>query len=227
MALFKPGPAVADVRGKLGGVVFSRNSSGNYMRNNTKPVFPGTPKQEAQKAQMSVVVASWQNDLTVAQRDEWNGLASRTIRSNRLGEGITPSGQNLYTRANMLLLQTGQTPIVIPPVNPEIPMPTLTLTWTTLVGVEITSINGWDNSGTGKVLCSISPALRQTINFYKGPFISQQVLDNTDFDTLPHLLLAPAAITANTRLHIRFVAVLADGGASAGVFNRVDIGTPV
>ncbi len=224
MALILLGGAVADIRGSVAGNTYARNSSGNYVRNRTKPVYPASEAQQTAAANMSTIVASWGNDLTIAQREAWNALAARTNRRNKLGQSITVSGFNLYTRSNLLLLLTGQALVTAPPVNPEIPAPSLTLAHLAATGVQVTDIGGWDETVSAFLLISISPALRQTINFYKGPFVSRAPWGSAFIAAVPALIDPTADLFINTRKYYKFVAVAADGGASADITFRADIG---
>lgn len=227
MALILLGPAVADIRGSVGGSTFARNSSGNYIRNRTKPVYPASDAQVLAAANMSANVAAWNNDLTVAQRVLWNALALRTNRRNALGQSITVSGFNLYIRSNMMLLLTGQPAVTAPPTNPEVPAPAFTLDHLAADGVRVTGIGAWDNSAAGSVYSSFSPNLRQTINFHKGPFINPSTTAFAAYGALPRGIYASANLAIDTRVYVYSVAVHADGGCSAPVVYRQDIGDPV
>lgn len=227
MALILLGGLVAEARGSVGGITYARNRSGSYARNRTKPVDPNSPPQQIAKANMSSNVASWQNDLTVAQRKVWDDAAALTPRTNRLGQTIHLTGQNWFIRANQLLLLTGQTAITVPPVNLEVPGPSLTIGWTTLVGIQATAIGNWDNSATGFLLMSFHHNLRQSINFFKGPYPERAIQNFTAYDALPVILVASAELVENTRAFFTFTAVHADGGTSAPTRFLADVGTPV
>lgn len=227
MALILAGGLVSEIRGSIGSHTFARNRSGAYARNRTVPINPATPAQVIARANMSSNVASWQNDLTVAQRETWNDAAALAPQTNRLGQTIHLTGQNWYIRANQLLLLTGQTAVTAPPVNLEVPGPALTLAWTTLVGIQATAIGNWDNSATGFLLMSFHSNLRQTINFHKSPYPQRLPQDFTAYDTLPVILIASADLVANTRSFFTFTAVHADGGTSAPTRFLADVGTPV
>jgi hypothetical protein len=84
-ASFLPGPAVSEVRGQLGGIVFSRNTHGPYMRTNFTPVNPNTTLQQAVRANFQSASSRWKNDLTVAQRLDWETYAANTPVTNKFG----------------------------------------------------------------------------------------------------------------------------------------------
>lgn len=226
MALIKLGPIIADARGGLGGQVFSRNRYGAYSRNRTKPVYPASEKQVARAALMNVLVDLWKNTLTTPKRNKWNELATITSFPNRLGEQFRPSGFNLYIHSNFMLSLTGQTLVVAPPVSATAPAPTLTLAWTTLVGVECTNINGWDNTACDKLLAQKSPDLPPSINFYKGPWALTWAQNGVYYNVLPALITPSAQLTANTRVYYRFRSVHANGAISHAAVYSADVGTP-
>lgn len=224
MAIIKYGPVIADARGSVGGTVFSRNAAGAYMKQRTVPVYPGYDKQIAIAALLSTVISNWKNDLTTAQRNDWNALAAITSLPNKLGEQFSPSGLNLFVRANMLLDLTGQVHVTTPPVAAVIPAPQLTLAWTTLVGIQCTAIGNWDNTATTKVLASWSPNLPLSVNYFKGPWINTWGQTGVYYNALPALMVPSAQLAADSRKFMRFRAVNDDGASSHAALFSADVG---
>jgi len=226
MALIKYGPAIADARGSVGGTVFSRNSAGAYMKQRTVPTYPASAKQIARAALMSTLIDDWKNSLTTAQRAAWNALAAGTKIPNKLGEQMSPSGANLFVRSNVLLDLSSQAHITAPPVTATAPAPTLTLAWTTAVGVQVTAIGNWDNSPSGKLLIQRSYARPLSRNYYKGPYENIGIHDFGDYAGLPVLIASSAQLTATSRFFCRIRAVHADGMISFPALFQADVGTP-
>ena len=224
MALVKYGSIVADARGAVGGEVYSRNSAGAYVRNKTKPIYPASEKQVAMAALMSTVVSDWQLALTTAQRTLWNNLAAVSEFRNRLGDEFHPSGFNIFVLSNILLDLTAQAHVTAPPISASAPAPTLTLAWTTLVGVECTDIGNWDNSACSRLLAQKSPDLKQTINFYKQPWTLTWGQNGAYYDILPALITPSAQLVADTRVYYSFRAVHADGAVSHPAVYFADVG---
>ena len=111
-ALILFGGGVSDLRGSIGGTVFSRNSSGAYARNRTKPVNPNTTKQSTVRAFFAAISQTWRT-LSEANRLTWNSLAPTFARLNRLGQSVPLTGFQLYQKCNSNLKSCSATPIVV------------------------------------------------------------------------------------------------------------------
>lgn len=105
---------VAEIRGKLNGTVFSRNSSGAYVRNKVTPVNPNTSFQSNVRADFTTVAQSWR-DLTGAERDAWNQGVVAFSHTDVFGDNVPLSGFNLHQSLNLNLLAVGQSVITAPP----------------------------------------------------------------------------------------------------------------
>ena len=105
---------VAEIRGKLNGTVFSRNSSGAYVRNKVTPVNPNTSFQSNVRADFTTVAQNWR-DLTGAQRDAWNQGVVAFSHTDVFGDNVPLSGFNLHQSLNLNLLAVDQVVIVSPP----------------------------------------------------------------------------------------------------------------
>jgi len=121
MALIKFGPGIVDARGSVAGVVFSKNSTSNYMRARTKPVNPNTAQQNTIRAAMAYLVDRWSQTLTALKRTSWELYATNLVMKNRLGEAIHLSGFNHYLRSNIPRVQAGVAVIDDGPVIFELP----------------------------------------------------------------------------------------------------------
>jgi len=121
MALILFGGGISAVSGSIGGTVFSRNRYGAIARNRSIPVNPNSSRQQAIKNIMGSVVASWFNDLSLAQRQAWSVYAAAIPRTNKLGQTITLTGFNHYVRTNISRVSNGFTRILDGPVNLTLP----------------------------------------------------------------------------------------------------------
>jgi len=101
MALIKFGGGILEMRGKIGGNVYSKNRYGNYVRQGTIPVNPKSSRQQAIRNQLGQIVSAWSQLLTPAQRAAWDVYASNINFTNQLGETITLTGYNHYVRSNV------------------------------------------------------------------------------------------------------------------------------
>lgn len=225
--IIKFGGIVSDGRGSIGGVVFSRNAAGAYAKQRTVPTYPATDRQQNVASLLSTIIADWKVTLSTAQRAAWNVLASNTSLPNKLGEMFTPSGLNLFVKANMLLDQTGQGHVTVPPVAAVCPSPQFTFAYQIDPGIEVTSIGNWDNSPDGLIAIQSIINLPLSQNYYKGPYAQTWTKTFAGFDVLPMHMIATASLVANTRAHFRVRAVQEDGAVSAAGFYAADVGAVV
>lgn len=110
----KFGAIVVDGRGKIGGHVASKNRSGSYFRTKVTPVNPQTSFQNAVRSRLANFSAEWRT-LTQAQRDAWNAAVVNFSQTNIFGDGVNPTGKNLYTALNGNLSNIGEANILVPP----------------------------------------------------------------------------------------------------------------
>jgi len=108
MANIKFSSIVADARGAIGGVVFSRGGGGAIARTNIKPINPRTTRQQDSRAFQSQCSTAWSQILTEEQRESWRVYAAGTSWSNKVGTSAQISGLAAFTRLNTLLLLAGE-----------------------------------------------------------------------------------------------------------------------
>lgn len=114
MAKIKFGAMLVDMRGKLGGHVFSRNRGGAYVRTKVTPTNPQTADQVAQRARLASFAQAWRA-LTESARLAWNGVVSQWSSTDIFGDIKNPTGSALHTRLNMNIDLAGGVPITVPP----------------------------------------------------------------------------------------------------------------
>lgn len=119
MALVKFGGGVAEMRGKQGGVIYSRNAAGAYIKTKVTPVNPQTSYQQAVRAMLQGISQSWKT-LTEAQKDGWDTLGAQVTRINVFGDSLPYTGYALFMRLNLNLEQIEQATIVNAPTVPSI-----------------------------------------------------------------------------------------------------------
>lgn len=120
MAKIKFGNIVADARGKTGGVVYSRNSYGGYVRQKVTPVNPRSAKQTLVRGLFGGISATWRN-LTDPQRQQFIDQAPAYSRVNVFGDNVPLTGSALYQKLNLNLVAGGAATIntVGPPLSLE------------------------------------------------------------------------------------------------------------
>lgn len=128
MATIQFSAVVDDARGSLGGLTFSRNRYGAYVRSRTAPVQPRTAAQTAVRNQFTAFSTSWRI-LSPAQQTQWNVFAGIQPTLNRLGRTRFLSGAQWYVKLNMIRYSLGLAEIVSPPPpGPIFAIPTATAT---------------------------------------------------------------------------------------------------
>lgn len=141
MALVKFGAGVSEMRGKEGGVVYSRNAYGAYIKQKVSPVNPQTNKQLTQRGLMGNLAQLW-SSLTSGEAAAWDNLGAQVTRINRFGDSTIYTGFSLFMRLNRNLSVVGEDPLTVAPAVPTMAVLTpgafianvtgtvLTLAWT-------------------------------------------------------------------------------------------------
>lgn len=117
-ALIKFSAVVGDARGKQGGLVFSRNSAGAYVRAKVTPVNPRTALQSAARGLFASISTAWKS-LSQGQKQSFIDNAPLYVRNNVFGDSAPLTGKQLYQKLNqnMQLTFGSGLSICIPPVT--------------------------------------------------------------------------------------------------------------
>lgn len=222
MAKFLPGLPGADVRGQMGGVVFSKNRYGNYIRNNSSPVNPNTARQVAIRAAFTEVIQHWRDTLTGAQRIAWEQYAKETPSRDVFGLPIWYTGPNMYCRFNIPWIDIGETRVdAAPPTVGLGPMLAMTLTGDTVAGINLTGYSPTILAADRLYGLRCVAAVSQARNFFNGPFTRFTFFAG---DAALPMLLIPAGLCAvGQRWYFQWRALIADGRVGPTSIARVDI----
>jgi hypothetical protein len=127
MAKVQLGPMVGQASGAIGGMVFSRNRGGVYVRRRAHPTVSQSSYAIAAKETLSLVSQAWQ-DQTAASQAAWKIWSANNPVMDRLGERITLAGNAAFIRVNALRMRIIGTMLLVPPVgDPPTPLTALTL----------------------------------------------------------------------------------------------------
>jgi len=222
MALIKLGGGVADIRGSIGGTVFSRNRYGSYTRNRTIPVNPGSTAQTKIRSVMGQIRNAWFNTLTSAQRTDWATYAGNVEVQNRLGESITLTGWNMFTRTNAALLYNDLDMVAAAPTEFSLAETDSTITVTASEADQELSVAfddemEWCDETGSHLLVYVSRPQNPTVNFFKGPYMIAGTIDGDDTTapSSPETIALPFAAVEGQKLFVQFRIVRADGRLSA------------
>lgn len=221
MAIIQVGALIAGIRGRVGGVVFSRSRSGAYCRSLTKPTNSPTNRKEPYKSGMAQVFDLWKNSLTPAQRVVWNTLGTNTIFQNRLGIDYHPSGWNLFLRSNALKVANNQdVPVLDAPANAIATyFPTTFGQQAPGLQLTVTLDPAWGTDSWFFIW--ISSVKSPTVFFFRGPYVQMQPAGTT-FLGSPIPLSAFGTFDAGDRIFIRTRFVNGDGAVTVAVLERFD-----
>lgn len=114
MAQIKLGLALTDIKGKVGGSVFSSNKNGKYFRNNSVGGGRSSAIWDTKKTILGSVAQRWRK-LSHGQREAWNLAATQIPKTNKVGDVVYWSGFNYFSSVNSKRLNLGGSPINLPP----------------------------------------------------------------------------------------------------------------
>lgn len=98
---------IAKGSGSVGGLTYSRNRYGMYIKAKPNPINPNTPLQQGARNRFQSLAELWTSVLTIAQRVAWNLYASQIVFKDPLGEDIYLTGFNHFIRSNTVTLAAG------------------------------------------------------------------------------------------------------------------------
>jgi len=107
MAIIKIGAPLTGISGTIGGITYSRNSSGTYAKSWARGSNPKSELQTEQRSVISGLNFSWKQ-LTNSERAGWDTYAALTAQdlTNSLGETFSASGWNWFVKINSNLITT-------------------------------------------------------------------------------------------------------------------------
>lgn len=218
----KFGAGILEARGKLGGMVFSRNTYGPYARSLAVPVNPSSQRQQQARSNLSSVVERWRATLTDAQRAAWNQYAAAITVVDKLGNAINLTGFNHYCRSNAAILAAGGDVVDTGPTSLSLPgadgMFTCTVDQTNQqISVAFDDSLDWLDEDGGFLSVSMSKPKGEGISFVGGPyrFADAIVGDSTTAPTTPATMAVPFAVATGQIVTCRGRIIRADGRVSA------------
>jgi hypothetical protein len=103
MARVKFGTIVTDARGKVGGNMFQANRYGRTFKVNPKQPKRQTPAQQVIRNRFQLISRSWAG-LSSADKQTWYDAVMSYTFTNVFGDTVAPTGQLLFQRLNMNML---------------------------------------------------------------------------------------------------------------------------
>lgn len=221
MALIKLGGGVADVRGSIGGTVFSRNRYGAYARNRTIPVNPNTAPQQKIRSIISQCRYAWFTTLTEAQRTAWGVYAENVSVLNRLGESINLTGYNMFCRTNLALTYNDEAFIEDAPTEFSLAEQDETFAIVCseaaqTIAVTFDDTADWCDEDGAHMLIYASRPQNASINFFVGPYqVAGKISgSSTEAPTTGETVSPPFAFVEGQKIFAMARIVRADGRLS-------------
>jgi hypothetical protein len=219
MASIKLGSIASDIRGSIGGTVFSRNGGGAYAKQRVKGTDPNTPGQQLMRSVVSSMIAAW-SAVSATVRTNWGLYAAAVTLVNRLGDPINVSGYNMYTRTRSIIERLGMSMPAAAPTTLTLAEqdPTVAVTADASDGtlsVAFDNTLGWAGEVGGVLIVAQSPPQNATVNSYKGPFkIMGSVAGAVVPPASPASLPALYTMVAGQKVFTQFRVLRADGRLS-------------
>jgi hypothetical protein len=94
------GAGIADARGAVGGIVFTRGAGGAVMRTRIKPNNPASVNQRLRRGTLSLLSSNWSQSLNPQDRALWQDYATGTPWTNKLNQSINLTGMQAYMLIN-------------------------------------------------------------------------------------------------------------------------------
>lgn len=117
MAKIMFGSLATDARGKIAGIVYSKNAAGAYVRQKVSPTQALTARRGLVRERVTNLSKYWSMTLTPAQVLAWNAFAKNNPVSDVFGRSQTLSGIQTFVRLNGVILNCGGTQIDDPPTS--------------------------------------------------------------------------------------------------------------
>jgi hypothetical protein len=220
VATIKLGAIASDIRGSIGGTVFSRNGGGAYAKARTKGTDPNTALQQVMRGIMSGMIGAWAA-LTAAVRADWAVYARQVPFINRLGDAINLSGYNMFVRTKSICELIGAT---MPAAAPTVMYlsetdPTVVITpdaSSKNVSVAFDNTLPWAGEVGGHLLCYQGLPQSATRNSYSGPFLYAGKVNGAATPvTSPATVALPYTMAAGQKCFMQFRTMRADGRLSS------------
>lgn len=219
MATIKLGGNISDIRGSIGGTVYSRNRGGAYAKQRVKGTNPNTARQNVVRAIMSSMYTAWAA-LTATVRNNWAAYAAAVPFMNRLGDTINLTGYNMYTRTKAIFDLIGETMPAAAPTVLTLPAqdPTVAITPDVSdnnISVAFDDSAAWAAETGGHMVVYQSPPQNPTINSYDGPFTYAGKIDGAVVPvSSPAVVTSLYTMAAGQKVFCQFRIVRADGRVS-------------
>lgn len=197
------------VSGSIGGITYSHNRGGMYTRGRAIPTNPSTNPQQYLRNAFSYLAERWSNTLTAAQRLAWDTYAANVPVTDKLGQQINLTGQNMYIRSNvsrqqvnnivgsavLAIIDAGPTNFTLADTDPTA---AFSMTAPSTGSLAFDDTADWCSEDDAILMVFIGQPQNAAINFFKGPYRLSGILqgDSTTPITTPQAVVPVIPFTA-------------------------------
>lgn len=205
--------------GKQGGIVWSHNRGGPYVRNRGIPTNPNTDRQAAVRIAVRNLAIFWETELTQAQRDGWDVYAAAVSWLNRLGQSINLTGLNHFIRCNTQKVVSGIARIDQAPAIQDIGDAEDQLACTASEATQDLTINGnaaapWLVEALGWQYYYLGLPQNASRKFFGGPYRFVTAVPGAGPPPFPIVIASPWPFQEGQRLWLRSRIQRGDGRLS-------------
>lgn len=226
MALIVYGGGVAAMSGRVGGVVYSRNASGAYVRPWVMPINPGSARQQEVRFAVAQLSTRWVETLTAVQRESWATYAGNVAIPNRLGNLHHISGLAMYVRCNAprlgfpeqapALALVDDAPIIFDLGSFTSPSIDSIDAATNIMSLGFDNTDDWASEVGSAMFVFASRPKNLTVNYHRGPYgATDAVLGAVIPPTSPQDILLAYPVEVGQRIFVRANVSRADGRLSS------------
>jgi len=117
MAKIQFGAVATDARGKIAGIVYSKNRAGGFVRQKVSPTQTETQRRGLVRQIFAANAQTWSLGLTAAQVAAWNAFASSHLVTDVFGASHALSGIQVFQKLNSIIQIAGGAAITSPPTS--------------------------------------------------------------------------------------------------------------
>jgi hypothetical protein len=172
------GTLTSDMRGKVGGVVFSKARTGTTIKANRGPINPATSYQQATRAAVASAQAEWRG-LSGAERTSWGVLAAQYTYLNSLAQAYSPTGQQLWTGTYVNAHKCNGVPPPMAPGSKPVISPITSMNFTFADAEMIITLNSGGSVYDGPSTLAASAGLSPGVNYSRSIGLRPMGFDTT------------------------------------------------
>jgi hypothetical protein len=210
----------ADMTGRLGAVIASKNRYGTYFREGAIPVNPQSSRQNTVRSAFQFLANRWSATLTPAERAGWTNYATAVPVMGKNGKSQFITGFSMFLRCNTAIFLASGSIYNPGPAVMSLPEadPTMIVTIsaaTQNMSVAFNNALPWANEANGHLLVHAGTPQLSTRNFFGGPHrYAGKVNGGVSPPTSPATIACPYTVQAGQKVWIRCRVSRADGRLS-------------